>query len=250
MRRLLPRNSFGLFLAGLATVACVGTQDLVLGRHGAETTPRGPDLEGWQRMPNSEFEHLALTRLPEGETTALDEFVLAELEGALQTPGPRAVRAAVLLGRAATRAAGEVLLERLERRALAPTRNGDAADVVAAGALERMAKGDWAAGRLAVLGAGPDPHPDLEVRVACAAAALSFRRDEVIPFLLQVLRIGLPQTATETWDFEVSDTTTWARSEAAIALARRANIPDRYPADGPLGERAAIADELEALLGP
>lgn len=208
-------------------------------------------LGDWDSLAPLEFERRVLEALPGGAATELDEFLLAELEGALDPPGPRAVRAAVVLGRSASRASSEVLLRRLERRVARPDRSGDAADVVAAGALERLDDGAWAASRLAALGAGTGAHPDLEVRVACAVAALAHGSDEVVPFLLQVLRIGTPAGALDRRDFPVSDTTTWARSEAALALARRAACPDTYPADGPLDARDAatrdLAERLRAL---
>ncbi|MFT5464318.1 MAG: hypothetical protein ACI8QS_003213, partial [Planctomycetota bacterium] len=178
----------------------------------ASTKLARADLTGWDTLPPLAFEALALGALPNGQATPLDEFLLAELEGALHRPGPRAVRAAVLLGRSSNRDAGEILLRRLERRVIHPGRNQDAADVVAAGALERMPGADWAVGRLTVLGAGPIPHPDLEVRVACAAAALLHGRDEVTPFLLQVLRIGTPDGAGVELDFNSTDRSTWSRT--------------------------------------
>ena len=114
------------------------------------------------------------------------------------------VRAAVLLGHGGE-GAREVLLSRLEERVEGPDRHSDAGDVVAARALARWPVEDTA-GRLAALAVGPSPHPDLEVRVGCAATSPDMGRDEAIPFLLRVLHAGTPAELEDPIDWTPTTT--------------------------------------------
>ena len=100
------------------------------------------------------------------------------------------------------------------------------------------------------LAVGARPHPDLEVRVECAATALSAGFKEVVPFLLQVLRIDTFAGQRDQRDFAVSPTTAWARGRAAEALSAYAGVPLTYRFDGPIAHREEAAAQLEALLLP
>ena len=98
--------------------------------------------------------------------------------------------------------------------------------------------------------AGALPHPDLEVRVECAATALHAGFGEVIPFLLQVLRINTSAGEADRRDFAVSPTTAWARGRAAEALSAAAGVPLTYRVDGSIAHREEEAAKLEQLLQP
>lgn len=208
-------------------------------------------LAGWEEVSPFAFEKLVESALPEGEVTELDEFLLGACERALDQAGPNAVRAAVLLGRSGSDAAGAMLIARLERRVLGPARTSDAGDCTAAAALVAFPDPERWADRLVVLAGGTGdaaPHPDLEVRTECAVSALARGRDEVIPFLLAVLRIGTDAGEDDERDFAVSDTTAWVRGRAALALSRRAEVPVTYRTDAPLGDREAETEELRRTL--
>jgi hypothetical protein len=162
----------------------------------------------------------------------LDAADLALLERALDHGDERSVRAAVLLARSRDPRAGRALLRRLEERASAPTRHGDAGDVVAAAALAGWSPTPDTAQRLAALAVGPRPHADIEVRVECAAAALVAGRDEVVDFLLAVLASQTPDQVLHPPDWETKRTMAWAKHRAARALSRRAGVPCTFRPDG------------------
>lgn len=264
-RPLLPRHGSRLALllaallaAGLA--ACRGrpvdeeTLSLVL--------PRGPELvlpPDWRTLPLAEFEAWLLAALPETLATPLHKASLRELARALEevstpAPGggqdPLAVRAALILGRSLHPASAAVLIRRLERRVLGPERWSDAGDCVAAAALARFPNPQRYAQRLVPLAVGTRPHPDLEVRVECAATALHAGYTAVVPFLLQVLRIDTHAGKDDRRDFAVSPTTAWARGRAAEALSAHAGVPVTYRFDGSIAHREEEAARLEALLLP
>jgi len=198
-------------------------------------------------MPPLDFERLVLHELPEGTRTLLPKNLRLELGRALDAMDPTSVRAAVILGRCGTEQAGNILFRRLQRRVLGPTRPSDAGDVVAAAALTRFPQPErWH--KIARLAIGPDPHPDLEVRVECAASALRLGDERPIPFLLQVLRIGTYEGQREPLDFTPSETTAWARGRAAEALSEYAGLPLRYREDGPIAAREREARRLEERL--
>ena len=201
----------------------------------------------WASMPPQLFEQLVLKALPETQLTPLSREHLERLANALNQMDASSVRAAVILGRSRTDAAGQVLLRRLFVGESGPNRNSDAGDVTAAGALARFPEPQryW---RLVRLVYGPRPHPDLEVRVECAVSALHAGIDRVIPFLLQVLRIGTPDGRRDALDFEVPETTAWARGRAAEALSRRAGVELVFHPDASLQARQAEVRKLAALL--
>ena len=208
----------------------------------------GPDLLGWDEVSPLAFEELVESQLPGDRVIELDDFLLAHCERRLDVQDPGSVRAAVILGRSRCARAAEVLMRRLEKRVLGPARNSDAGDTVAAAALAGHPDGATYAARCEALAVGPDPHPDLEVRVECAVTALAFERDAVIPFLLTVLRIGTWKGLEDGRDFEASDTTAWARGRAAEALSRRADVPVTYRTDASIVFREEETERLHRTL--
>lgn len=224
--------------------------------------PRGPELvlpPDWQSSSPESFAAWVTTALPEDRATPIEKYGLRALQKALDevsTPlgdgaqDPLAVRAAVILGRSRHTTAASILIRRLEKRVLGPERWSDCGDCVAAAALARFPDPARYAQRLVPLAVGPDPHHDLEVRVECAATALHAGFTQVIPFLLQVLRIDTYAGQADRRDFTVSPTTAWARGRAAEALSACAGVPLTYRFDGPIAQREEEAARLEALLLP
>ena len=70
----------------------------------------------------------------------------------------------------------------------------------------------------------------------------------LVPFLLQVLRIDTHAGRNDRRDFAVSPTTAWARGRAAEALSAHAGVPVTYRYDGSIAHREEEAARLEALL--
>jgi len=252
----------GMRVAALATLAAVV---LLACRAPApppvdDGLPRGRDLSlprDWRGMSLEAFATWVKTALPEDQATPIEKGSLHDLQVALDevsTPlpdgshDPVAVRAAVILGRSRYPSNAAILIRRLERRVLGPERWSDSGDVVAAAALARFPDPARYAQRLVPLAVGPRPHLDLEVRVECAASALHAGFREVIPFLLQVLRIDTYAGLADRRDFAVSPTTAWARSRAAEALSACAGVPVTYRTDGSIAHREEEAAKLEALL--
>lgn len=256
----LPRLPFLLALVlALALGACRAEpviDEVALGL----ALPRAPELTlpaDWRIRSPESFANWVLEAFPEDLGTPLEKNDLRDLQRALDevtTPlsgdrlDPLAVRAAVILGRSRYPASAGILIRRLEQRALGPERYSDCGDTLAAAALARYPNPRRYAQRLVPLAAGSRPHPDLEVRVECAATALHAGFPEVVPFLLQVLRINTYAGQDDQRDFAVSPTTTWARSRAAEALSAYAGVPVTYRADGSIAHREEEAARLEALL--
>ena len=222
--------------------------------------PRGTELvlpPDWRTSSLEAFWNWARTALPEDRATPIEKNSVRELQRALDevsTPladgahDPLAVRAAVILGRSRYSSNASILIRRLEKRVLGPERWSDCGDTVAAAALARFPDPARYAQRLVPLAAGSRPHPDLEVRVECAATALHAGFKEVIPFLLQVLRIDTYAGQADRRDFAVSPTTAWARGRAAEALSAFAGVPLTYRFDGSIAHREEEAAKLERLL--
>ena len=206
-------------------------------------------VPGWASLPHPEFGTWVDEELPELTRRPLAPAALDELTEALAGGGETSVRAAVILGRSRTREAADVLLARLSSRTTSKERAGDAGDVVAAHALASHPRARKLAPALADLAVGDEPHPDPEVRVECAVAALASGRDEVVPWLLTVLYVGTPRGRTLPLDFEESSTTAWIRGRAAQALSQRAGLPLAYHYDAPLADREREADRLARQLG-
>ncbi len=250
-----------LLLAGLFSallVACRSTDGSALFPT-EERRPKPPlhDTlvlpDDWSTMPVVAFERFALEALPEGMRTPLFKDDVRALSAALDDEDVTvAARAAILLGRSRSEPAGKALMSRLARRVGEPfvtpeNRNRDAPDVIAAAALARFHNPErwWKIVRLVD---GKNPHPDLEVRVECAATALHIGQDRVIPFLLKVLRIGTWAGQADRWEHEPPPFTTWARGRAAQALSTRAGVPLTYHPDAPLAVREREARRLEEAL--
>jgi len=248
-------------LAALALVACGAAPEIDEVALGL-ALPRAAELalpDDWRSSSPEAFATWVREAFPEDQATPIRKEYLRELQKALDdvsAPGPGesldpvGVRAAVILGRSRYPACAALLIRRLEKRELGPERWSDAADCVAAAALARFPNPRRYAQRLVPLAVGSRPHQDLEVRVECAATALHAGFVEVIPFLLEVLRIDTFAGKSDTRDFAVSPTTTWARSRAAEALSTYAAVPVTYRADGPIAHREEEAARLEALLLP
>ncbi len=207
----------------------------------------------WDRVRRAPFEAAARAWLPDGRRARLGAQTLTDLSRALADGGERAVRAAILLAQSHDPAAQEALLASLERRvdreaAADPT--GDACDVVAAVALRSPdpAVRECAA-RLEALGSGAKPHPDLDVRVECAVAALTLGRTRTIPFLVRILREGTATQAARV-DWKRGGDVTFAQACAAAALAERAGVDGQFRPDGSVAARSAEADRLERILVP
>ena len=95
---------------------------------------------------------------------------------------------------------------------------------------------------------GEHPHPDLEVRTECAAAALELGRRGGVPYLLQVLRIGTWAGRSDVWEIQPGQNTAWARSRAAEALSRAAGVPCSFSTDASIADREREAAALAELL--
>lgn len=224
--------------------------------------PRGPELvlpPDWRTSSPEAFSAWVRAALPEERATPIEKYGLRELQKALDevsrplgdgAQDPLAVRAAVILGRSRHPPSASILIRRLEKRVLGPERWSDCGDTVAAAALARFPEPARYAQRLVPLAVGTRPHPDLEVRVECAATALHAGFTQVIPFLLQVLRIDTHAGQADRRDFAVSPTTAWARGRAAEALSACAGVPLTYRFDGSIAHREEEAARLEALLLP
>jgi hypothetical protein len=190
-------------------------------------------------------------------TAALGEAPVApsaheDLNEALGEPGTPATRAAVLLGHLVAHGdevARDALIARLERRAVAPSRSEAAGDVVAAAALGVAPPPADLARRLAALAQGERPHPELDVRVECAMTALTARRDDVVPFLLAVLRAETPDQSRSPITWQRVTTLAWPKSRAADALATRAGMAKHdFRADASWQDQMSAANALEEAL--
>jgi hypothetical protein len=254
------RGALLLVLCARALGACASSPPPLAAR--APGLPVAPALRlppDWRTMALDAFEAWALFALPEGRATPFEKESLLDLRAALDEGtavladgrlDPLAVRAAVILGRSRYPTSAAILVRRLEKRVLGPERHSDCGDALAAAALARFPDPRRYAPRLVPLAVGPRPHPDLEVRVECAATALAAGFDEVVPFLLQVLRIDTFAGRADARDFTVSPTTAWARGRAAEALSLRAGVPVTYRFDGSIPHREEEARALELRLAP
>lgn len=205
----------------------------------------GPKVDNppasWAHMPPSQFE----ASISSMSNCRWSSAALGALAEGLGTPGGTSLRAAVLLAYDPGPDATDILLSRLEERAVAKERGLDAGDLVAAAALD----GRGTEQSLLPLVLGTSPHPDLEVRVECARTALRAGREEVVPFLLTVLRGLTPAEREHPADWERITTLMWAKSRAAEALSDRLGITCQFRPDGAWEEQMAEADRLEDLYG-
>lgn len=225
----------------------------------APATPSAPLPADWDARSPEAFERW-YTSLAPGAGVALEEADLRELRAALDAGETvdevlRGVRAALVLGASRDPRAPGLLLERLELRVRPEARHADAADVVAAAALVDVPEVDAperpdVTERLAELAIGDRPHPDLEVRVECAATALARGRDDVAPFLLAVMRDLTLAGRADDKDWPYQETMAWAKSRAARALFARLGRTSTFSPDVGYAEQerrvAALAGELRA----
>ena len=213
-----------------------------------QARPPAQDLpEGWATVPLEGFGALLDRSFPALERRTLAPSAFEELSGALRAEDPLALRALLLLARCSDPLAGEILLQRLERRAAPSGELGPALDIAAARAARAFPESRNAAGRLESLAYGKRPHPDLEVRVECACTALHFGRDQAIPFLLAIQKHGTRlMVASSGWK-PIADMDVCQR-RAAEALCERAGRPCRFRPLQPLAERESDIRALEVQL--
>jgi len=218
----------------------------------AQDAPLAELPAGWRELGDLAFERALDAWIPVGGARRLAPSDLSALATALDEGGAVSVRAAVLLARTRDPHAGDVLLAQLEERAPPSSAKpaSDAALVVAAAAFAEGTPGSNAAARLGGLATGRRPHPDPFVRVECARSALRLGRDEVVPYLLQVLRTGTTAGRTLSKEDRPEDVA-WMQIRAADALSRRAGTERRFEPEASVRAREEEAARLEALLrGP
>ena len=206
-------------------------------------------FEGWRDGPRVSFERdLAQWNqaLEPHHLAPEDSRALADALEGLDEP---AIRAALLLGHSRDPNAAELLLARLEDRVEGLERNSDGADVVAAATLATWPSDARFGERLVGLSTGDQPHPDLEVRVECASAALTRGHTAVVPFLLRVLRVGTPAQHSDPPDWAPKPTMAWSKSRAATALSRHLEIRVTFRPDSSYDDQLAEIARLVSLLG-
>jgi hypothetical protein len=220
-----------------------GVQATVSGEAQLLPAPWTPPPD-WRQLRSVEFERLLDREFAAGAVSpaprALDDLG----QGLAESPAV-ATRAAILLARSGAPAARELLLQRLEQRHAGDERDADVGDATAARALGRGPGDPGTVERLVALAAGSQPHPDLEVRVECAIAALAAQRTEGVEFLLAVLRIDTDEARRRGERLTTSTATAWARGRAAEALCALAGRPHRLWTEAPLAVREERALELE-----
>jgi len=210
--------------------------------------PSAQDLpQGWATVPLEGFGTLLEQAFPANERRTLVPSAFEELSGALRGEDEVALRAALLLARCSDPLAGEILLQRLERRGVPRGDLGAALDITAAAALRGFADSRNAAGRLESLAYGQRPHPDLEVRVECACTALYFGRERAIPFLLSIQKHGTRIAVASSGWKPIADMD-FCQRRAAEALCERAGRPCRFRPLQPLSERESDIRALETEL--
>jgi hypothetical protein len=179
---------------------------------------------------------------------ALSPADLTTLDHTLAGLDEAAMRAALLLGHSRDPQAADLLLQRLNQRIEGPNRNSDAADVAAAALLATWPADPHFTLTLTELATGPTPHPDLEVRVECAASALARKQITVTSFLLRILRASTPAQLSDPPDWTPKPTMAWSKSRAATALSRHLSIPVAFRPDASYEDQLAEVDRLVALL--
>ncbi|MFN0243675.1 MAG: hypothetical protein ACKVWV_12340 [Planctomycetota bacterium] len=205
----------------------------------------------WERGSFEEFEAQLERWFPSATPVAVSETALRELASAAAEGGESGLRAVLVLARSYDADAFSALLavldQRTPRSSNAADPGGDAALVVAAAALANARTVAAAGPRLESLSFGKNPHPDLDVRVQCAASALALGRTRAIPYLLGILRTGTSARAAAPRGTHLDDFVE-PQLVAARALSARAGVPCEFRARAPLAARAAEADRLERLL--
>jgi len=210
--------------------------------------PAAQDLpQGWATVPLEGFPALLEQNFPAGERRTLVPSAFEELSGALRGEDELALRGLLLLARCSDPLAGEILLQRLERRAVPRGDLGPAIDIAAAAAVRGFGDSRNAASRLESLAYGQRPHPDLEVRVECACSALAFGRERAIPFLLAIQKHGTRIAVASSGWKPIADMD-FCQRRAAEALSERAGRPCRFRPLQPLSERESDIRALETEL--
>ena len=208
----------------------------------------GPGLsENWASMPPIEFESEITILQSQARPIYWSTTDRRQLTAALAGQDATAVRAAVLLAHGSGKASTEALLTRLEQRTSAPTRARDGGELVAAAAPALHPGRARVAERLTGLSVGPTPHPDLEIRVECACSALQLGREEVVPFLIRVLRALTPAELEDPGDWERTTTVAWAKTRASQALSRALEAPVEFRPDGSWEHQMEAAARFETL---
>ncbi|MCK6444809.1 MAG: hypothetical protein L6Q99_00300 [Planctomycetes bacterium] len=201
----------------------------------------------WREMSLERFERWVQDALPGVEPVEVAKPDRAELKRALAAMDGSSVRAAVILARTRDPLCYEILLSRLEDRIEGPERASDAGDVIAAAALGRLRNVRELGKRLEDLVVGANVHPDLEVRVECAAALLEYKRTRGIGFLLRVLREATPAADPTKRDWNPTPHMAWPKSRAATALAKFLGVPNEFRPDGSVAHQMEVAAQLEEL---
>src|SRR5260221_11365122 len=117
--------------------------------------PRAQELPpGWASVPLEEFGALLEHSFPPGERRTCVPSAFEDLASALRADDPLALRALELLARCRDPLAGEILLQRLERRGEARGELGAAIDIAAAAAARGFPDARNAANRLEALAYG------------------------------------------------------------------------------------------------
>ena len=237
-------------LSALIWASCSSAPDLALPAAPIElyALPQRSPFDGWRDKPRVSFERDLAEWNPDLSPSSLTPEGLEALTASLSGMDEPAIRAALLLAHSRDQAAAEALMRRLEERVEGPLRNSDSADVVAAATLATWPKGERYGDRLVALAKGERPHPDLEVRVECAAAALARGRREVSPFLLRVLRAATPAQREDPPDWVTKPTMAWSKSRAATALSAYLGVELAFRADASYEDQLKEIAKLSAIL--
>lgn len=203
--------------------------------------------EGWESVPPRSFEDLLQAVRERDGRFAWSPSALGRLVQALGRADETSVRAAVLLAHSKHPSARAALVARLEARAVSAARGLDGGDVVAAAALGTAALEASEVQRLVDLAVGPAPHPVLDVRVEIARSALAHGAEQVIPFLVRVLRALTPAEADDPPDWERITTLAWAKTRAAEALGAALGETRPFPADGSWEDQMRAAERYQDL---
>ncbi|MEZ6004445.1 MAG: hypothetical protein R3F33_09705 [Planctomycetota bacterium] len=225
--------------------------------------PALPD--GWQTGETRHFETLWNEPAWQGPLrwSAEDRAVLAQ---ALGTPpdsldgAETTQRAALWLSRDASPDSSALLIAHLERRLDPDVRGRNAADILAAEILARRNPLATEVLRsLDALALGPAPHPNLEVRVQCAAARLAHvppaaARDlgptnALLRFLLRVLRAETPAQSLDPPDWPRVETLAWSKYQAAAAVRRFCPDLEEYVPDASWAWQNEWAARAQQKLG-
>lgn len=201
----------------------------------------------WRTLSLERFEAWLAIALPGREAVELAKPDRIELKRALAEMSVDSVRAAIVLARTRDPLCYEILLQRLEDRVAGAERASDAGDVIAAAALGRLRNVRELGKRLEDLVVGAKVHPDLEVRVECAAALLEYKRTKGIGFLLKVLREATPAADETKRDWTPTPHMAWPKSRAAAALSKFLEVPCTFRPDGSVQHQLDEAAKLEEL---